>query len=37
MLYPAFGLIFANGIEGFSEPDASERRFQGDRNALWYV
>jgi ATP-binding cassette subfamily B (MDR/TAP) protein 1 len=37
MLYPAFGVIFAKGVEGFSNPDSSERRFLGDRNALWYV
>lgn len=37
MVYPAFGVVFAKGIEGFSLPDASERRFQGDRNALWFV
>ena len=37
MVYPAFGLVFAKGIAGFSLPDPAERRFQGDRNALWCV
>ncbi len=35
MVYPAFGLVFAKGIEGFSYLDAHERRHAGDRNALW--
>ena len=35
MVYPAYGLIFANSIQGFSQLEASDRRFQGDRNALW--
>jgi len=37
MVYPAFGIVFSKGINGFSQPDVHERRFQGDRNALWYV
>jgi hypothetical protein len=37
MIYPAFGIVFAKGIEAFSLPDASDRRFQGDRTALWFV
>jgi ATP-binding cassette subfamily B (MDR/TAP) protein 1 len=37
MVYPAFGVVFAKGIDGFSQSDHSERRHQGDRNALWYV
>jgi len=36
MVYPAFGLVFAKGIAGFSLPNSAERRFQGDRNALWF-
>ncbi|KXN88295.1 Leptomycin B resistance protein pmd1 [Leucoagaricus sp. SymC.cos] len=36
MVYPAFGIVFAKGIEGFSQLDPHERRFQGDRNALWF-
>ncbi|XP_006462775.1 hypothetical protein AGABI2DRAFT_207384 [Agaricus bisporus var. bisporus H97] len=35
MVYPAFGIVFAKGIEGFSQDDPKVRRFQGDRNALW--
>jgi len=34
-VYPAFGLVFAKGIEGFSKPTAPERRHEGDRTALW--
>ena len=26
-----------NGINGFSKLDPHERRFAGDRNALWHV
>ncbi|KAF5360351.1 hypothetical protein D9756_004683 [Leucocoprinus leucothites] len=36
MVYPAFGVVFANGITGFSERDPHVRRFEGDRNALWF-
>ncbi|KAL9710959.1 hypothetical protein Ac2012v2_005499 [Leucoagaricus gongylophorus] len=35
MVYPAFGIVFAKGINSFSQIDSHERRFQGDRNALW--
>ena len=35
MAYPAFGLVVAKGIEGFTYLDARERRHAGDRNALW--
>lgn len=35
MIYPAFGVVFAKGVEGFSYLDARERRRAGDRNALW--
>ncbi|TFK23399.1 multidrug resistance protein 1 [Coprinopsis marcescibilis] len=35
MTYPAFGLVFATGIDSFSAPTADERRFKGDRTALW--
>lgn len=37
MVYPAFGVVFAKGIEGFSQLDPHVRRHAGDRNALWYV
>jgi ATP-binding cassette subfamily B (MDR/TAP) protein 1 len=35
MVYPAFGVVFAQGITGFSITDNRERRHEGDRNALW--
>ena len=35
MVYPAFGVVFAKGIEGFSKVNPAERRHDGDRNALW--
>jgi ATP-binding cassette, subfamily B (MDR/TAP), member 1 len=34
MVYPAFGIVFAKGIEGFSK-SGRERQHDGDRNALW--
>jgi hypothetical protein len=37
MVYPAFGVVYAKGIQGFSAIEASDRRHQGDRNALWCV
>lgn len=37
MVYPAFGVVYAKGIQGFSAIEAEDRRHQGDRNALWYV
>ncbi|KII86803.1 hypothetical protein PLICRDRAFT_43464 [Plicaturopsis crispa FD-325 SS-3] len=36
MVYPAFGIVYAKGIKGFSDSTNSERRFDGDRNALWF-
>lgn len=36
MVYPAYGLIFAKGIEGFSYDTAAKRTHAGDRNALWF-
>jgi ATP-binding cassette subfamily B (MDR/TAP) protein 1 len=36
MVYPAFGIVYARGIEGFSKVDPHERRIAGDRNALWF-
>ena len=35
MVYPAFGIVFAKGIEGFAQIDPHVRRRDGDRNALW--
>jgi len=37
MVYPAFGLVYSLGVQGFAQLEASDRRFQGDRNALWQV
>ncbi|KAH9849517.1 P-loop containing nucleoside triphosphate hydrolase protein [Lenzites betulinus] len=34
--YPCYGIIFAMGINGFSDLTNSQRRFDGDRNALWF-
>ncbi|GLB39978.1 putative P-loop containing nucleoside triphosphate hydrolase protein [Lyophyllum shimeji] len=36
MVYPALGIVFSLGIEGFSSSDPHERRRLGDRNALWF-
>lgn len=35
MVYPAFGLVYAKGINAFSEIDPHQRRHDGDRVALW--
>jgi len=35
MVYPAYGIVFSKGIEGFSQTDPRDRRHAGDRNALW--
>ncbi|PPQ96673.1 hypothetical protein CVT26_010302 [Gymnopilus dilepis] len=35
MVYPAFGVVYAKGIQGFSQLTSEERRHMGDRNALW--
>ncbi|KAM6491113.1 multidrug resistance protein 1, partial [Amanita muscaria] len=35
-VYPAFGIVFARGVETFSEIDPQERRTEGDRDALWF-
>jgi ATP-binding cassette subfamily B (MDR/TAP) protein 1 len=31
MVYPAFGIVYAKGINGFSDPDPHQRRQNGDR------
>lgn len=36
MVYPAFGLVFAKGINTFALTDPHQRRVEGDRNALWF-
>lgn len=35
MVYPAFGIVFAKGVDAFSLADKAERRKAGDRVALW--
>lgn len=35
MVYPAFGVVYAKGIQGFSALDNHTRRHDGDRNALY--
>ncbi|KAI0755198.1 P-loop containing nucleoside triphosphate hydrolase protein [Daedaleopsis nitida] len=34
--YPAYGVVFAKGINTFSELDPHDRRRDGDRNALYF-
>jgi len=34
VVYPAFGIVYAKGIQGFSEPP-HEMRIDNDRTALW--
>lgn len=36
-VYPCFGIVWANAVNGFSLTDPAARRHTGDRNALWYV
>lgn len=35
MVYPAFGIVYAKSLDGFSLQDPHARRQAGDRNALW--
>ena len=35
VVYPAFGVVFAKGINAFSDLDGHQRRHDGDRVALW--
>lgn len=35
MVYPAYGVVFSKGINGFSDLDPHTRRHDGDRAALW--
>jgi ATP-binding cassette, subfamily B (MDR/TAP), member 1 len=37
MVYPGFGVVYAQGISAFSLTDDEARRHAGDRVALWYV
>ncbi|KAF8900291.1 multidrug resistance protein 1 [Gymnopilus junonius] len=36
MIYPAFGVVYANGVSGFALTDNHDRRHAGDRTALWF-
>jgi len=36
MVFPAFGVVYAKGIKGFSDFDPHQRRHDGDRTALWF-
>ncbi|KAG8940248.1 GTPase-activating protein [Tulasnella sp. 424] len=35
LVYPAFGIVFAKAMDGFSLVDRHALRHEGDRNALW--
>lgn len=35
LVHPAFGIVYAKALDGFSLQDPHERRHAGDRNALW--
>jgi ATP-binding cassette subfamily B (MDR/TAP) protein 1 len=37
MVFPAFGIVYAQGISAFSLTNNEARRHAGDRVALWYV
>ncbi|KAH9941048.1 multidrug resistance protein 1 [Amylocystis lapponica] len=34
--YPAFGIVYAKGINAFSDTSNTQRRHDGDRVALWF-
>ncbi|KAI0267305.1 P-loop containing nucleoside triphosphate hydrolase protein [Gloeopeniophorella convolvens] len=34
-VFPAFGIVWAQAVTGFSDSNSHERRHDGDRNALW--
>lgn len=36
MVYPAFGVVYAKGINSFSQIDKHTRQFDSDRVALWF-
>ncbi|KAL4068767.1 P-loop containing nucleoside triphosphate hydrolase protein [Scleroderma yunnanense] len=36
MVYPVFCIIYGQAISGFSQPDPSVRRHDGNMNALWF-
>ena len=35
MVFPAYGVVFSKGVNGFSDLDPRQRRHDGDRVALW--
>ncbi|KAI0778611.1 multidrug resistance protein 1 [Trametes elegans] len=35
-LYPCYGIVFAKAINGFADTTNAQRRFDGDRAALWF-
>ncbi|KAG8914035.1 GTPase-activating protein [Tulasnella sp. 408] len=35
LIYPAFGIVYAKAMDGFSLQDRHALRHEGDRNALW--
>ncbi|KAI6046276.1 P-loop containing nucleoside triphosphate hydrolase protein [Pisolithus marmoratus] len=37
MVFPVFAIIYGKAISGFSQPDPSVRRHEGNLNALWQV
>jgi ATP-binding cassette subfamily B (MDR/TAP) protein 1 len=36
MVYPAFGILYAKGINGFSDLNPHQRRRDSDRTALYF-
>ncbi|KIK26702.1 hypothetical protein PISMIDRAFT_8742, partial [Pisolithus microcarpus 441] len=36
MIFPVFAIIYGQALAGFSQPDASVRRHDGNMNALWF-
>ena len=37
MVYTTFGVVYAKGIQGFSQTISAECRHEGDRNAVRHV
>ena len=35
MVYPAFGVVYANGVNGFTLTNSHDRQHAGNRTALW--
>lgn len=36
MIYPAFGVVYANGVNGFALTNNHDRQHAGNRTALWF-